>query len=333
MNIHHLLLFSMTIICSIHIHSMEQQAVIQTNNKPTWLTIPKDVWIYIVAHYHIKDNLRKICTYLHKLASSTNTDILMHPSLVLSEKALERFVLFHTASGDSAIVRNLLAKGANPNACNNKMTLMHYATQYGYVEIVEILLKHHALNITNIIDSKDESPFDLAIKYDKSVTIKQIIALDNIFSEDLLCYAAEKGALNCVRTLLTCNINVNSPNSKGNYPLSCAVYYGHTHIIRLLIINGAQVNYYSPSENNINATPLHFAALRGHESAVQLLIEYGADVNTKTSNEYTPLDLANKNAIKKLLIAHGGKTSAELKPLKLKKIKPKKPKNDNCVIQ
>jgi len=208
MNIKHLLLFAMTLIYSTHAYSMEQQDIIHANSQNSWITMPKEIWTYIIAHYHIKDDLRKTCTYLRKLASSTNTDILTHPSLVLSEKALEQFVLYHGASGDSAIVRNLLDKGANPNACGDKhMTLMHYAAQYGYVEIVNMLLKHPAL-ITTDIANGEESPFYRALQYNQGATVKQIFLACKLHGGDALCYAAQKGLLHTTRALLACNIHL-----------------------------------------------------------------------------------------------------------------------------
>ncbi len=342
---------------------MEQQSIIHVNDQNPWLAMPKEILTYIIAHYHLKDTIRKTCASWHVIASSTNTNILTHPSLVLSEKALERFILYHGALGDSAIVRNLLAKGANPNAEDDKqMTLMHYAAEYGYIDIVDILLEHPDL-ITSNISKDNQSPFSLAIQYHQSAVIKRIFSACNLHGGNALCEAVKQESLTSVRTLLTCNIDANSPNEKGNYPLTFAAINGHTHIIKLLIINGARVNDFSKNPY-VKLAPLHLAARYGYTSATELLIEYGSNVNIKginagitplhcaserghyhivqillnnnahvnaiSNNDSTPLDVAEKDNVKQLLIAYGGNTSAELKQLTLKKNKPEK---DNCVIQ
>lgn len=305
MNIKHLLLITITLLCSTNAYSMDptslyelrrtgQQNITHTNNQNTFITIPEDVWLYIIAHYHIKDDIRKTCKYFHKLASSTNTALLTHPSLVLSEKALEQFLLYHAAMGDTAIVRNLLAIGADPNACDDKqMTAMHYAAQYGHVEIVDMLLQHPAL-ITTGIDTDRDSPFKLAIQRDHNMVVKTIFLACNLNGTNTLHYAIRQGALNSVRTLLACNIDPNALTSNDCHPLIEATCGGNTHIIKLLIDKGAKVNYRSKDKDNINTTPLHFAARNGHTNATQLLINYGANVNLKgTDTNITPLHVAS----------------------------------------
>ncbi len=68
-----------------------------------FVKLPEDTWIDIIAHYQIKDTLRKTCRYFRDLASSTNEKILKHSALVLSAKALERFVLYQGALGNSTM--------------------------------------------------------------------------------------------------------------------------------------------------------------------------------------------------------------------------------------
>jgi len=370
MNTKHLLLFAMTLLCSTNTYSMDptslyelrrtgKENITHANDQDTFLSLPQDIWLYTIARYHIKDDIRKTCRYFRTLASSTNTALLTHPSLTLTKKALEQFMLYHAAMGDTAIVRNLLAIGADPNTCDdNQMTVMHYAAEYGHVDIVDMLLQHPAL-ITTDISNGDTSPFMLAIQRDHNLVVKNIFSTCNPHGADTLYYAVKQGALNSVRTLLAYNVDPNALRSNGDCnPLIESTSNGDTHIMKLLIAKGAQVNYRSKNKDNINATPLHFAVRGEHTGATQLLIDYGADVNLKGTNKNvtplhlvsnkghinvvkillnhdadinatdkdgeTPLDYAKDDEIKQLLIARGGKTGAELN---------NEPEKNNCVMQ
>ena len=57
-------------------------------------------------------------------------------------------------------------------------------------------------------------------------------------------------------------------------------------------------------EDNVGLTPLHRAAYRGHEDVVKLLLLHGADKTKVRKRGKTPLDLADKEEIKKLLDSH-----------------------------
>jgi ankyrin repeat protein len=51
-------------------------------------------------------------------------------------------------------------------------------------------------------------------------------------------------------------------------------------------------------------TPLHIAVHRGHVAMVRFLLERGAKVNARAYNRFTPLHLAKKPAVVKLLIEY-----------------------------
>lgn len=77
--------------------------------------------------------------------------------------------------------------------------------------------------------------------------------------------------------------------------LHLAANEGYSHIIRLLLDAGADVNSITP----YGATPLHLAVYREKLEAVQTLLEYGADVNIKASGiaDLSPLQIAHRDGL------------------------------------
>jgi cytohesin len=81
-----------------------------------------------------------------------------------------------------------------------------------------------------------------------------------------------------------------------------------TDIVEILITNGADVN----AKNAAGETPLHYAAEHGSKDMAELLIDSGADVNAKDSDGQTPVDIAvsrNRKNVVELLIAKGANAS------------------------
>ncbi|PWF94104.1 ankyrin repeat domain-containing protein [Spiroplasma poulsonii] len=102
---------------------------------------------------------------------------------------------------------------------------------------------------------------------------------------------------------------------KNNYTaLALAVLNNHIDIVKLLIENGAEINFgvttWVNYVKNANSTPLILASQNGHTEIVKLLIENGAEINHKNQFGNTPLILASQNGhteIVKLLIENGAK--------------------------
>lgn len=292
---------------------------------------------------------------LIKYGNKNNDLIKLHTpeNKLLYKSTLERSLFYHGALGDYAKVCDILSEDINPNICDQaKLTLMHYAAQYGYTDIVDALLKHPALITTHIADGS-KSPFYLAMQHSQREVIELILKTCEIKNKELaLCYATKKGLLNVISALLTHKIDPNlldvekfSPlclaakegdsylpimqllinngadinnnmNHVGNTPLHFASIFGFLHIVRFLIANGADVNI----KNNANITPLHAAAEAGHVTIVKMLLNSDAQINEKNNDQKTPLDVAKTDEIKNILIKHE------------KKLK-KNSDSENCVIQ
>jgi len=208
---------------------------------------------------------------------------------VLQDSTSEKNLLYLVTLGDINKVCNLLDQDADPNIFDdNNMTAMHYAAQYGYVDIVNTLLEHPKL-ITTHIAQGEKSPFFIAMRYNQCTIIERILATCTINSSEPLCYAARNGLLDIVHILLAHTVDGNTPNTNKAYPLFAATHGGHLNIMKLLITEGATLDCRIKN----NASLLHCAAAMGHTHIVQFLIEQGADINLQDNNyKSTPLHAA-----------------------------------------
>ncbi len=230
---------------------------------------------------------------------------------LIQENDREDF-LYYGSLGDTNKINDLLDKGVDPNICDdNGTTIMHYAAQHGYIDIVDALLEHRGFTTTHLADDY-QSPFLLAIKANQNEVVKHILLKCAIDVSDALCIAAKQGSLPLVQTLLESKkVDANTLNNEGHHPLIKATEKGHVPVMQLLIDNGATVNYCSHN----NETPLYVATYYGHTSATRLLIEHDADANIPESTySRTPLHISASLGhahIVKLLLRSGACVNAQ----------------------
>jgi ankyrin repeat protein len=104
--------------------------------------------------------------------------------------------------------------------------------------------------------------------------------------------------------LIDSGVDVNSPDSRGIYPLVLACSYkDNDEMIKLLLEKGADPNVRGPN----GETPLGLAA-KYSLTAVKLLVESGADVNARSDRGFTALRHAremDQEEIEKFLLLSG----------------------------
>src|ERR671922_1514990 len=121
-----------------------------------------------------------------------------------------------------------------------------------------------------------------------------------------LALAAYVGQKDAAEYLLSRGADPNSvaKNETGFTALTGAVSQNHNEIARLLIKNGANVNYVYEG----GFTPLMHAAAAGNGELVKILVDGGADPTTKNSEGKTALAFARENKhydVVELLNKHG----------------------------
>ena len=107
--------------------------------------------------------------------------------------------------------------------------------------------------------------------------------------EERFLKAAKDGDLKKIKSMLNKEINIKtlikSVDKENNTALILASKFGYNEIVKILIENGADVNF----RNNDNSTALIEASSFYYE-VVKLLIENGADINAKDNEGKTALD-------------------------------------------
>ncbi|PUU75248.1 ankyrin repeat-containing domain protein [Tuber borchii] len=88
--------------------------------------------------------------------------------------------------------------------------------------------------------------------------------------------AVAEGDLDAVQRLINSGADVNAPPSRDDTPLLAAISAKNPDIVKLLLENGAEVNYLpdAPTQG-----PLQRAANKGNMQIIRMLLDAGADVN------------------------------------------------------
>jgi ankyrin repeat protein len=111
--------------------------------------------------------------------------------------------------------------------------------------------------------------------------------------------AARQGHLDCLRLLLDegATINYQMP-SNGTSALLLAAMHGRTSCLQLLIERGANINI----RTTLGVTPLFIATQEGHEECVRILLDRGADAKITGT---IPLGAISSIPLTPLMVAIG----------------------------
>jgi ankyrin repeat protein len=216
--------------------------------------------------------------------------------------------------GNIEWVRQLMDKGANPNAASlDGATMIQLAADLERPEIVKVLIDRGAKvdiigaacvgdvervesfikegNI-NTTTPRGKTPLMCAAEagYLKVVTLLlvngvEVDAKDNLGSTALM-KAAEEGQLDIVKLLMNKGADVNLKDKSGFTSLISAALREKSSldVFQLLLDRGAQIN--AKSNSGLTALAAAMSGYRCHPEIIKLLLENGADVNTKDIHGY-----------------------------------------------
>jgi ankyrin repeat protein len=165
------------------------------------------------------------------------------------------------ASGDSALVRVLVDKGANVDSCTPEGTPLTLAARSGHLSIVQYLMAKGAGQKPEVC-GKQDTPLHAAIS---------------------------GRAMDVARYLLNHGASVNAAVRGSWTPLMQAVCAkSDTSFLSLLVRSGAKVD--AQEEHGI--TPLYMAAYNGAADVVGLLLDHGATASPTKAEDVSPFMLA-----------------------------------------
>jgi len=133
-----------------------------------------------------------------------------------------------------------------------------------------------------------------------------------VANESYLQEAAVAGNVRIVQAILGKRPELANRIWGGSPPLYEAARAGQLDVAKVLIRNGADVDFVTPFGGH---TPIMGASLGGQMEVTEFLIRAGADVNAVDSDGETALDFAREYGgpeVVKLLLRHGAKTGGEL---------------------
>ncbi|UKZ78708.1 hypothetical protein TrVFT333_006454 [Trichoderma virens FT-333] len=234
-------------------------------------------------------------------------------------------------NGYEAIVKLLLARGANVNAAagDNGRTALQAAAENGYQAIVEKLLVAGA-DVNAAAGDNGRTALQAAAENGYQEIVEKLLAAGadvnaaaGHHGRTALQAAAENGYQEIVEKLLAAGADVNAAaGDNGRTALQAAAGNGHQEIIEKLLEAGADVNaaaadYFvrTAAADYFGQTALQAAAENGYQEIIEKLLAAGADVNAAASRYgQTALQAAARNGheeiVEKLLAVGADITAA-----------------------
>jgi ankyrin repeat protein len=233
---------------------------------------------------------------------SSKSNIRLH-SKVLLEVAL--------ANDDHSIAWLLCENGADPNATDGLMSLLHRACCSGRLKDVSFLLSQGADD--SRLDNEGFTALHRAVLGNFGKVVEELVSRISR-QEDLnirdpkgntaLVLATLKGNESMVQTLLYHQASCETSDSNGVTAIHHAVGLGLNEILRLMMPKASNINF--PDKRGYSA--LHHAVMSDKSNArtIDILVAGGADLNAKADDGKTALRLArdqNKKSFARQLLS------------------------------
>ncbi|KAI8970359.1 ankyrin repeat-containing domain protein [Mycotypha africana] len=193
--------------------------------------------------------------------------------------------------GNIAAVRRLVKKVSNiqnPDPETGCTTLM-YATQFGHVELVELLLDLGHEDEVISVDNEGITVLMIAAMYNREeiffLYVSRYPECIHAISKTgwtVLLYAAQNGNANLVSYLLSISADFDHIDNEGNSALHYAAAWGHITVMELLVSEGCNVDL----ENNEHATAFDYA----YSKAVQ---EHLKEISQIPYNDESTLSISS----------------------------------------
>ena len=257
----------------------------------------------------------------HRGLLSSLVDLLeKYPQMARSASRTSGITLLHLATiplidpqdpTHERLLVSLLDKSADVNARATPgigATPLHWATAYGNLAAMRILLDHGAdMTIRVLADNDGGTPLHYAVAEHQIEAVRLLLDRGADPAAQAggrnggtpLNWAAARNRIDIMQELLDHGLDVNSRGRFGAIALHWAASGGHVESVRWLLQHGANVNARNgaadaPSLYRTGDTPLLWAAWNGRADVVRLLLSHGADPTLADQDGYTPLARAQE---------------------------------------
>ena len=196
--------------------------------------------------------------------------------------------------GDTALVRELLDQGVDPDRSVSHGSALTHAAGEGHAELVELLLERGA----DIEGGDGLSPLACAAWKGRDEIVRLLVERGADIEGDsggpgtALFQASAQGHSSTVGLVLELGAAVDAKTEKRATPLLVAAAGGHFDVVMQLIGRGANLDCTDRSGD----TALHHAATKGSAAIVRALLEAGADRTVTDKYGDTAFDLGKRGS-------------------------------------
>ena len=189
---------------------------------------------------------------------------------------------------------------------------LHYAAQYGFVVICQIIVKHmqewdqfsvnQGIDSPQWQDSEGYAPVHLAVIGGHPLATKTLLGYhESVHSEAstppqtsiphsgaVLAVATQSNFIKIVKLLVDAGVDVNYQSEQGETALHVSARFGHEECAKALLQgSGLHKTEVDVPEKTFGWTPLFIACVDGHVSIVRLLLEHGANLDRPDADGWT----------------------------------------------
>lgn len=190
---------------------------------------------------------------------------------------------------------------------------LHYAAQFGFVVICELVMKHMQdwgqFNVERGIDAPEWqdkeglAPLHLSVIGGHPLTTQALLKGENWKGQNdrkaamrrdvskssaVLALATKYNFKLIVKLLVDAGVDINWQDDTGETALHVAARFGHEECAEILLAGtNDQKADFELVEKTYSWTPLHVACVDGHLSIVELLLRAGAEINRYDASGWT----------------------------------------------